>query len=566
MDMQDQEKFDLLWRAIEEWDVETFERELEGASPEVLGVERASTPADPIAEQSLRQGIKMPASSTLLTRACHRGRAQMVGRLIVAAHSVQGGRWTLPPLLAAIEAWDMRTVRVLLRHGADPAQLDHTGTPCIDYALALGRFDIVWELLRASAQLPPLHLLVPQGVVRGNIDNPAVGDFLGNTALHWAAYVGDCDAIVALVNSGVVVDVPNKLGQTPGHWACAAGHLEAAQLLIKLGANTMLEDFAAQTWLAWAARRNQLRIIDHLLRWWRPSPQALNLALFCAIEEGRDRALECLLTSWADPNLCRCPPFFFIRAMGSPDALSILTEWPPLHLAVFVGRIEVASHLISAGANINARVVGVTALDIACYRHNAVAVQLLLRCGADPRLQGEVQETALHRAAEANAVECIRALLTTTADPEARDYGGRTPLMTAAESGAQGAISVLAASGADVDGCDDRQRTPLMNASRYAELAVVSHLLRLQASVHAVCADGTDALQYSIIGGDAGVVELLLAAGSDTSRRNHFGETAMDIATGRADLVELLTRYGATADPEPTDEQGTMHERLGAAE
>jgi ankyrin repeat protein len=59
----------------------------------------------------------------------------------------------------------------------------------------------------------------------------------GATSMHLAAGKGNKDALLALLQRGVDVDVPDTLhGLTPLHSACMTGHTECAELLLAFGA------------------------------------------------------------------------------------------------------------------------------------------------------------------------------------------------------------------------------------------------------------------------------------------------------------------------------------------
>jgi ankyrin repeat protein len=131
---------------------------------------------------------------------------------------------------------------------------------------------------------------------------------------------------------------------------------------------------------------------------------------------------------------------FLVSAGISPNVLA-RGEATPFHaLASTVAAInssdhrwqkrveKTATHLLSAGANINAKTaVGDTALIIACESQTSDFARFLLQRGANPNATNHIT-AALHIAARNKQVDLVRDLLRHGADPNLLDLGGATPL------------------------------------------------------------------------------------------------------------------------------------------
>lgn len=113
------------------------------------------------------------------------------------------------PFLLAALAGEPDVMRALVESGADPRlKTTLSGTPLMA-AAGLGRVQgevVVPE----SATLAAAKLLFEMGVADVN----AV-DGLGNTALHYAAYLRRDTIVQLLVDQGAALEVPNEYGETP---------------------------------------------------------------------------------------------------------------------------------------------------------------------------------------------------------------------------------------------------------------------------------------------------------------------------------------------------------------
>jgi rhodanese-related sulfurtransferase len=99
----------------------------------------------------------------------------------------------------------------------------------------------------------------------------------------------------------------------------------------------------------------------------------------------------------------------------------------------------------------------------------------------------------------------------------------------------------------DVDTPDKDRATPLMLAARLASPALVKELLRAGADIHAVNADGNQALWLACVGEISENIQLLIDAGIDIQHVNVNAATPLMFAasSGRAKAVELLLAAGA---------------------
>ena len=136
-------------------------------------------------------------------------------------------------------------------------------------------------------------------------------------------------------------------------------------------------------------------------------------ALFTAVREGSQRALESLLSSPQtqvdNVNAKGETPLMIAAIRGSLPAVKALVKrgaavnrpgWTPLHYACSGPDNGVATFLIAQGAEINARSEnGTTPLMMAARYGSGDLVPLLLKAGAEPRAANEQELTAADFAA-----------------------------------------------------------------------------------------------------------------------------------------------------------------------
>ena len=99
----------------------------------------------------------------------------------------------------------------------------------------------------------------------------------------------------------------------------------------------------------------------------------------------------------------------------------------------------------------------------------------------------------------------------------------------------------------DINAHDKDLATPLMLAARLAPPALVKELLRAGADIHAVNADGNQALWLACVGEISENIQLLIDAGIDIQHVNVNAATPLMFAasSGRAKAVALLLAAGA---------------------
>ncbi|WP_314435413.1 ankyrin repeat domain-containing protein [Massilia timonae] len=148
----------------------------------------------------------------------------------------------------------------------------------------------------------------------------------------------------------------------------------------------------------------------------------------------------------------------------------------------------------------------------------------------------------LHAAIRAADLPAASELLRSGADPNRRDPSGLTPLMIASGLGQPYMVSMLLDAGADVLALDPRMgATALHKAAQSGNADVIGFLLDKGAFVDQQSPVlGNTALIDAVLHRQASAVALLLDRGARPAIRNHWGQSALDIA--RADDVADIAR------------------------
>jgi ankyrin repeat protein len=176
-----------------------------------------------------------------------------------------------------------------------------------------------------------------------------------------------------------------------------------------------------------------------------------------------------------------------------------------IHLAVFNNRQQIVALLLDRGADIDAKSIMGTPLQVAVRFGYEDLAELLLRKGArldffsavglgkvdqvqgmlreNPRLaqsrESPYRMSPLHWASFSGSAKVAKMLLAHGAKPSAADINAWTPLRLAVLFGRDDIVKLLLAHGAKVDSRDDDDETPLCLAVRLRRVETARVLIRL---------------------------------------------------------------------------------------
>ena len=315
----------------------------------------------------------------------------------------------------------------------------------------------------------------------------------GATALHWAAYWDEPDALERLVRAGANVDARNEYGAPPLWAACANRHLGAVERLLAAGADPNLGLGSGETLLMRCAHTGDPRAVRALLAHGADihaaEPARGQTALMWAVANRQAAATRVLIEhgSAVDARTRTVRQFRGTgeRSTTSPQGASWFDAggFTPLLFAARHGDIESARALLAAGADANDRAAdGNSALVVAAMSGQGNLAAFLLGQGADPHAAG-AGYTALHAAVLRSQPDLARALLAAGANPNAPLVRG-TPVprwtyqfvFTLREKGA----------------------TPFALAAKYLEPDIVRALAEAGADPLIPLEDGTTALMAAV--------------------------------------------------------------------
>ena len=321
-----------------------------------------------------------------------------------------------------------------------------------------------------EAEWDRLQSLIEDGVN----PNAVYGD--GTSALHWAGYHDNPEAVRGLIESGADVNAATDLGVTPLWLAAENGSSELANLLLRSGANPNIALLSGETIVMTAAQSGNGEVVRALLAAGADPNAAVTreqTALMWAANRGHHEAVAALIEYGADVHARSLVREQFVKSEKEQDSHPVYMYWveeggnTALMFAARAGDLRSAQLLVAAGSEVNqGNAFGTTPLIMAVHGGNPAILEMLLEAGAD--VNGNTPgHTALHAAVLRGNLAAVDVLLAHGADTETliqkptpvrrqtTDYNfhdaliGSTPLWLAARFAEPEIMQALLASGAD---------------------------------------------------------------------------------------------------------------------
>jgi serine/threonine-protein phosphatase 6 regulatory ankyrin repeat subunit A len=464
---------------------------------------------------------------------------------------------------------EAKVVEHLLRHGADAGVRDHGGYNAAHYA-AINGLRITLEMLLevASSELLSHTSLGPT-----------------HSPLHLAAYSGFVDALTAIMNYTVNLDIQDNRGRTALHLAASRGHLSCCEALLGQGATASVHDMISKsTPLHLAAVNGHVDCARVLLQTLQNDERDAvdsvdeleRTALMLAASRGHVDMTAFLISAMANilaVDIYQRTALHMVAANGHEECADALIQHgasvnahdvrgrTPLHMAAMCGHVALLGMLLQAGGNVNILDnKDYTPLHWACYNGHESCVELLLdqdrkhefvgnqftplHCavinGNDTctelllenrgpiivNLPDSKGRTAVHAAVYSDRCEALQMLLSNGGDITRRDSLGRTPLMYAAMAGRCAAIEQLCNAGVSLSDVDNENNTALHHAcSHQQEKVALSLLGRLnsKADINAANSQLRTPLHIAARHGLVPVVQQLISKAADVYAVDNSG-------------------------------------------
>ena len=441
--------------------------------------------------------------------------------------------WT--PLMYAVDADNVDTVRILLDHGVEVTARDGRGWNVLHLAASQGRCELIDEV----------HKKYPAG----EIDSQ---DTDGKSALMIAAENGHLESLELLRGYGADPGVLDNEGRTALHLAATSSHTHVVHSLLQAGADSSIADKTGNTALHLAAMKGQVDIVTDILR----SPAAADLLnakggmwdrtpLAYAVEKTHSDTVRVLLQAGADPG---------ITSENGNTAI---------HLAAAIGQVDIMKDILRLHSNanlLNAKggTSQATALTYAVDKSHVDISRVLLRAGADPSIVDMNGNSALHIAAARGEVNIVKDILELSSGKNLLNARGGswqgTPLACAVDESQTDVVHLLLDAGADPTILTGKGSSALHLAAILGQVDVVKEILRFHSIEDLLNARGGPSqvtpLAYAVSQSHADAVHLLLEAGADPSITNGDGDSALHQAAtaGQVEIVRDILRFHSNED------------------
>src|SRR5215831_197854 len=439
-------------------------------------------------------------------------------------------------LADAAERRDWAGVRTLLQSGADVNGAQVDGTTALHWAVYNDDAEAVSLLLRAKANV--------NAVNRYDVPPLALACTNGNAAI-----------VKLLLEAGADANATMKGGETVLMLASRSGNVDVVKALLASAAKTDARERHGQTALMWAAAEGNTAVVRLLIQAGADMNATLSsgfTAFFLAVREGRLDTVRAFLAAGIDVNATLSRGTNAPRSTAGSYIRPVDNGTSPLLLAVQNGHFELAIALVDAGADPNDNRSGFTALHTLSRIRKPDSSD-----NSDPApVIGEGHLTSLDFVREivkrgANVNFRLPKGAPKQPDTSSRiESDGATPMLFAADRSDVPLMRLLVELGADPLIPNFNNTTPLMAAAGLGTtepleeageeseaLEAVNMLLDLGADINAVNNEGDTAMHGAAYNIYPRVVELLGKRGADPQiwrKPDKFGRTPLFLAEGYA--------------------------------
>ena len=232
----------------------------------------------------------------------------------------------------------------------------------------------------SAAQIEKLEAIYHSNLIRAarighsNKIKEILGDYpqlldrthIGYSALHYAVFYNQREAVEVLIEAGANVDIKEANGITPLAWAVDCGHCDLVGYLLECEADPAIANSEGIAPIHTAVRSKNYAMVETLL------------------------SINTETEQWTDVNA------------------QTKLGYTPAYFAAFDGSLEILQLLYDYGAKFNiSSKVNVSPLHRATNKGHVEVVKYLIECGADVNKCDDNQRTCLHIAAFAGHKDLI---------------------------------------------------------------------------------------------------------------------------------------------------------------
>jgi ankyrin repeat protein len=424
---------------------------------------------------------------------------------------------------AFLMRWQVTALWMLFIPWIAAAQTDATTEPSLVAAAADGNEALLNSLLRAGA----------------TVDQP---NSKGVTALIAATRGGDRNLglVKSLIDAGADRRLRDQIGRNAFQIAVTNGHLELTRYYLESG-SSVTDDWPVPG----AGRSEPLAALAGA----SPNPEVARLLLEHGVNFRVYGAggLNCGPFYWA-LKLDRDKTLRFLQSRKKEQFWECQKGISPLMLAIELGkRSEIIEFLAEPDEVNRAAQTGEIALGPATALGNLVAVDILLKRGANARQETGGGTTALHLAAAMGHKAIAEKLLAAGASLEARNKRRETPLHHAVLGCRAAMADSLVEWGGDTL-ARDLEGNGLMGMAVLSRcVTMLEWALARKQEIDDSNSMGRTPLMLAAMVGTVDVVRWLASKGAKLDMRDYDGQSALSIAIGhnRAEAVKFLLELGA---------------------
>ncbi|KAL6406251.1 FabD/lysophospholipase-like protein [Ilyonectria robusta] len=448
----------------------------------------------------------------ILHWAAENGQCRVLGLILDGVDDVDSrGPDNVTPLSLAAKNGHTGACEMLLDRGANTESKESTGLTPLHLASMCGHAEVAGLLLDKNA----------------NIEAEC---YQLRTPLLHAARHGKTQVVKMLLDRKCNVRAQDRSWATALILACCSNSIPCVSLILEQEPETHKRPTAAVA-ATITSQVGDFHMFEYLLGVAGDIPEARERFLLMirnAIYRGNDEMVKLTILKGADINAK--------DESGRTLLSSAIEDQSPDQVKALLRHDAVPSDTHEMGA----------ALSLAARRGDNELAQLILStCDLDINMPCEGGRPALSTAVLFEQKQVALLLLQHSANVNHGEMD-ETALHIAAESCQDDMVKILLEHGADVD-CEDRSGdTPLYRATGRCAKSTVKVLLDAGADPNA--GSGTQkALLQAVTYGDEQMVRWLLGAGASINEKDENGDTALEIAfrKSRTDLIPVLESHGA---------------------